>query len=366
MIFLGIDLHSNCFTCCFIYEDERKVKRSFSLKGKELEIFFSMLTPDTFVMVESSTNTFKFVEMIKEKVKAVYVANTYKLKLISLVKKKTDKIDAEKLAIYIKMHVLSNEELIKPVYIPEETIQELRSLFTTYRLLRKHIGAIKNRIHSLLKQNMHPYTKEYIFGKLSRREIKGLNLTENQKNHLSFLFDDLEYKEANIEIIVIMIKRLGSKYYKQIDILTSMKGISLITAIALIADIATIERFPNSKHFTSYLSSAPGVDNSNEETRITKTTKFGRKLSVSLLSQSLNHFRDANIKLNRWYNKKVEVESHKIGKIRMGLCRKVFAEIYQMLKKGEYHYYRDIKNHSNKMREYDDFLKSCNLFNKIA
>jgi hypothetical protein len=44
-------------------------------------------------MVEASTNTFKFVKLIREKIKEVYVAHTHKLKLISLVKKKTDKID---------------------------------------------------------------------------------------------------------------------------------------------------------------------------------------------------------------------------------------------------------------------------------
>jgi len=75
-----------------------------------------------------------------------------------------------------------------------------------------------------------------------------------------------------------------------------MKGISVFTAIALVTDIATIERFPNSKHFASYLRSAPVIDNSNDTTRITKKNKFGRKLSVTLLSQSLNHFRDSKKK----------------------------------------------------------------------
>jgi len=76
-----------------------------------------------------------------------------------------------------------------------------------------------------------------------------------------------------------------------------MKGISVFTAIALMADIATIERFPNSKHFTSYLRSAPGIDESNDTTKITSTNKFGRKLSVTLLSQSLNNFRASNQKM---------------------------------------------------------------------
>ena len=361
MIFLGIDLHSNCFTCCFIKSDGVKTKISFILNSEGLESFFKLLTFDTYVMVEASTNSFKFVELIKDKVKVVYVANTHKLKLISLVKKKTDKIDAEKLAIFLKMQITSNEELIKPVYIPDETIQNLRSLFTDYKLIRRQIGMIKNRIHSILKQNLKPFTKEYIFGKANRLKIKNIDLPIIPKYQIKSLFEELDYLEEKIEQVENIIKVVGSKYYKQIDILTSMKGISIITAIAIIADIAEIKRFPNSKHFCSYLRSAPGVDSSNDSTRITKTTRFGRKLSVTFLSQSLNHFRDSNKKLNRWYNKKVEIQKHKKGKIRMGLCRKVFSEIYQMLKKEEYHYWRNEVNHKKKMEEYDNFIKKYTL-----
>ena len=361
MMFLGIDLHSNCFTCCFINNDGVKTKINFNLNSVELEEFYKLLTPNTYVMVEASTNTFKFVELIKEKVKIVYVANTHKLKLISMVKKKTDKIDAEKLAIFLKMQITSNEELVKPVYIPEKTIQNLRSLFTDYKLFRRQIGMIKNRIHSILKQNLKPFTKEYIFGKANRINIKNIDLPEIPNYQINALFEQLECIEKHIKDIEQIIKLVGSKYYKQIDILTSMKGISIMTAIAIIADIANIKRFPNSKHFSSYLRSAPGVDSSNNLIRITKTTKFGRKLSVTFLSQSLNHFRDSNEKLNRWYNKKVEIQKHKKGKIRMGLCRKVFSEIYQMLKKEEYHYWRNEVNHKKKMEEYDRLLEKYDL-----
>ncbi|MBU1077335.1 MAG: transposase [Spirochaetes bacterium] len=149
---------------------------------------------------------------------------------------------------------------------------------------------------------------------------------------------------------------VGAEYYRELDILTSMKGISVITAIAIMADVATIDRFPNQKKLCSYLRSAPGVDSSNDTIRMKGTNKFSRKLSISLLSQSLNHFRDSNAKLNRWYLKKTETQGHKVGKIRMGVCRKVFVEIYQMLKKGEYHYWTDEKNHRSKMDAYDRFL----------
>ena len=366
MTYLGIDLHSNCFTCCFVFEDGSKYKTGFTLEPDSLKLFYRYLNTETYVMVEASTNTFKFVELIQDRVKEVFVANTHKLKLISLVKKKTDKIDAEKLAIYLKMQILSGEELIKPVYIPDKTIQDLRSLFSTYKLLRKQIGQLKNRIHALLKQNLFPFTKTYIFGKAHREAIKNLYMEETALFQLHFLFKILEQLEGNIREIEEKIYLIGAVHMKEIDVLTSMKGISVFTAIALIADIATIQRFPNSKHFASYLRSAPGVDNSNDTTRVTKTNKFGRKLSVTLLSQSLNHFRDSNVKLRKWYERKSEYMEKK-GKIRMALCRRVFTELYQMLKKQEYHYFRDKNNHQKKMEEYAKFLEKNNvILEKVA
>ena len=144
-----------------------------------------------------------------------------------------------------------------------------------------------------------------------------------------------------------------------------MHRLSRVQIFALMADIATVDRFPNSKHFTSYLRSAPGVESSNETTRITGTNKSGRKLSVTLITQSLNHFRDSNPKLSRWYDKKAEYINRK-GKIRMALCRRVFAELYQMLKKQEYHYFRDEKKHLMKMNEYYKFLERNNIVNQKA
>jgi transposase len=134
-----------------------------------------------------------------------------------------------------------------------------------------------------------------------------------------------------------------------------MSGISVITALAVIADVFDVTRFRNSKHFASYLRSAPRVESSNDKTVIKSTTKAGRKLSISLLSQSLNHFRDENKKLNQWHEK-MKIFKKK-GIIRMALCRKVITEIYQMLKKEEYHYFRNPVLHEKKMAEYRKFLQ---------
>jgi hypothetical protein len=43
--------------------------------------------------------------------------------------------------------------------------------------------------------------------------------------------------------------------------------------------------------------------------------------------------------------------------VRAGLRRRVLAEIFQMLKKGEYHYGRDAAEHEAKIYQYRRFLE---------
>jgi transposase len=314
---------------------------------------------DTYILVEATINTFSFVALFKDLVREVIVANTYQLKSVGVPGKKTDKIDAFKLAEKLKAQVVSGVQQIVPVTIPPKEIRDLRALFATYRTLRKEIGRTKNRIHSLLKENLYPFTKEYIFGKGARKEIRRISDDYYLSFQINLLMDTLERLEEAFDGLVIEIKKAGSPFMAQINILTSMSGISVITAIAVIADVVDVSRFRNSKHFASYLRSVPRVESSNDKTIIKSTTKAGRKLSITLLSQSLNHFRDDNKKLYNWYERAKIFK--KKGIVRMALCRKVITEIYQMMKKDEFHYFMNPVLHEKKMLEYKKFLQKENI-----
>ncbi len=76
---------------------------------------------------------------------------------------------------------------------------------------------------------------------------------------------------------------------------------------------------------------------------------------MGFITQSVAHIRKANPGLNKWYTKKTQKGSK--GKIRMGACRRFIAQIFCMLAKKEYHYFRDEKNHVSKIHEYNYFLK---------
>jgi len=350
MEFMGIDLHTDCFNHCTLDEGTKKKVGTYSIDQESLEKFYKILTPETYVIVESTTNSFKFTELIKDKVKDVNISNTYAMKLISFTNKKTDKVDAEKLARVLKMQILSGEEQIKRVELPPPIIQELRALFSTYKFLGKQRTQIKNRIHSLLKQNLFPFNKVMIFNNKMREKILNISEERGLKFQLKILFDELDHLEETIKLLVTEIEIMGSPYMKEIDILTSMQGISVFTAIAIISDIIDVKRFSNSKKFASYLRSAPKVESSNDKTIIKSTNKQGRKLTISLLYQSLNHFINSNRSIEHWYDKLSEYK--KVGKVRMGTCRRFITVIYQLLKKQEYYRFMDCKNHERKMHAY--------------
>ena len=362
MNFIGIDLHTNRFTCC--YRDERsspenpargRVIKTFGLDTEGLAAFFQTLTDDTYVLVEATITTTSFVRLLQGRVKEAIIANTYELKQVSLARCNTDKIDADKLCRILKAQILSGERLVSPVVLPPEEIQDLRSLFSTYRLYQKQNVQIKNRIHSLLKERLHGFTQEEIFDKHNREKIRAISPGTVMHFQVNQLLDRLEQNVDDTRGLKDRILLDAAPYMAQIAILTSIKGVSVFIAIAIIADIIDVSRFRDSKAFASYLRSAPRVSNSNTSVSIKGTNKKGRKLSSTLLTQSLNHVLDSSRKLRHWYDRLCEYK--KPGLVRTGLRRRLLAEIFQMLKKGEYHYARDEKSHEAKMAQYRRFLE---------
>jgi hypothetical protein len=108
----------------------------------------------------------------------VIIGNTCQLKQISaymprLARNNTDKIDADNLCQALKAQILSGVQQIVPVTLPPEGIQELRNLFSTYRLYQKQNTRLKNRIHSLPKEQLYGFTCEKIFDRNRGEPVQG-------------------------------------------------------------------------------------------------------------------------------------------------------------------------------------------------
>ena len=122
----------------------------------------------------------------------------------------------------------------------------------------------KNRIRSLFRQNgIFNFAGENLSYKHVQEKIRGLHLNESLSAQLRILLSLLNTQEDEKENIKAEILIKGKVFYREIKILTSIRGVSPFLAIAIMSDIADINRFSNAKKLCSYLRPAPGT---NEET----------------------------------------------------------------------------------------------------
>src|SRR5450631_4428885 len=93
---IGVDLHSNSLTACYLSESGSEELRTFDLK--ELAQFQASLEPTDQIAVEATGNTRYFVGAIKSLVSKVVVVNPSQFEVIRKSVKKTDRHDARTLA----------------------------------------------------------------------------------------------------------------------------------------------------------------------------------------------------------------------------------------------------------------------------
>ena len=353
-MYYGIDLHSDNLKAAVLGNDENEpvIMRS-SLEPEHFEKFLKRLSKEDYIAVEASTNTFWFYDQVKPFVRECYVIDPGKFALVSNSMVKTDKRDAVSLVRMLKYSVITGEPL-HTVYIPNIEVREIRGLFTTYNLLKTDIVRMKNRIHSLLKQNGFKCKRESLDTIKTKEKILQLNMSETVLFEINLLFKLMENMKTSFEEIKKKILEKGKIFIDEIKLLTSIKGISPFTAIGIMSDVADINRFPNVKNFCSYLRSAPKVDSSNQTTKIGKINKRSRRISMELIIQGITHFRSCK-KFNYFYEKKCKGKSK--GKVRVALARKVMVAIYYMLKKRELFYYVDKISYEKKKRVYETYLK---------
>ncbi len=354
MAYVGIDLHTTKFTATFKEEDESEVGKSYYLEDDGIDKFIHDVDDDDHVFVEASTPTFEFVDRIKNSVNSTLVVDPFQFRLIKDSGKKNDRDDSKRLAKMGKYHTETGKEFLPEVYVPEENIRKLRSLFTTYNLIKKEINQTKNRIHSLLKQLLLPYSKTTFFEE-TRYELDELDMDEVYKIQIKSLLTILDELEIQKEEIKREILLNGEGYMEDIDILTSIPGVSVFIALGLISDYARVDRFPNAKKFCKYLRSTPKTEQSNETTKTGKTQRTGRKLSMVLMLEPISHLKNSADYLSKFYSRIKEAKSS--GKARVALVRKIFKIMYFMLRDRKYYHYMRNPLHEKKMREYRNLLK---------
>lgn len=178
---------------------------------------------------------------------------------------KTDRVDAGKLA----RHHRAKE--LRGIYVPERSALEDRTLVRTRaRFVRKQTRC-KHQIKSLLHFYGYSFPDEVVERYWSRAYIcwlEGLAMERSSGTQaLQALLRELLFLRELITHLTRQIRVLSHQksYTRRVHLLCTIPGISIITAMTLLTELVTIERFRNLDELASYAGLVPGERSSGEE-----------------------------------------------------------------------------------------------------
>ena len=141
--YIGIDLHTNSFTCCVLHVDGSEAIRTWPLQGGGLEQFINGLHAGDAVAIEATGNAAYFCKMVEPFVARVVVIAPWQFEVIRRSVKKTDKHDARAIALFL------SKDMLPEARIKSEEHVQLSSLITTRDQLVKLRVSLLGKVHGL-------------------------------------------------------------------------------------------------------------------------------------------------------------------------------------------------------------------------
>ncbi len=255
-----------------------------------------------------------------------------KFAVIAKSKKKTDRHDAITLARFLKLGWLPT------VPVPNEHIRQLRHLCQARESLVEMATKLKNMGHGALTRNGLALRRAAFISPSSRQrlaQLSGLAPVDQQILHVTLRqLDALEQEITELEAEIL---RRG-KDLPGLPKLLQIRGLNVLTAVILLAEIGDSGWFQSSKQLVAYSGLAPSVRQSNLQERHGKITKQGRKrLRGIAIRAVLAMVTGRRTPLMEFYARKKKEKGS--GKALCATARKLLTIVFVMLKRDvDYRY----------------------------
>lgn len=234
------------------------------------------------------------------------------------------------------------------VWLPDEATESLRQFFSDRRSLVDRRTELKNTVHSVLHRNLITPVQSDIFGTGGRawldQLIKGqlaIEIGELDRLRLGSLLTEIDRQDALVNdqdsiIASFVATRPGLK--KQLDLLVSIPGVSLIVGAGVLAAIGDIKRFASPKKLAAYFGVVPSTKQSGDkEAGHGRITKQGNSHARWLLVEAAEHLRKSPGPLRSMFQRINKQRGHNIAVV--GVARKLAELVWHLLtKEREYLY----------------------------
>jgi transposase len=202
---------------------------------------------------------------------------------------KTDRLDAAKLAEYYA------KDLLTPIYIPDETDEEVRDILRSRNFLVKQRKMLKTHILSACKRydikfqdetgKKTNWTDQHISWLKTRAKALSRPVCQIDIEMLLAQFTSLSESIEKLDTAILQVAE-SERYKRPKDTLNTFRGIDTLSAMTIITEIGDIRRFAHPRQLTSYVGLDVAEYSSGGKERKKGITKTGNKHVRTILTES--------------------------------------------------------------------------------
>ena len=325
MNFSGLDTHKESVVVHKVDGEAKDIlSQHFGTGNLELERLYENVK-DSECVLEAGSTCYPIYDFLTSRGVKVKVADPRILKSNCGLKKKTDKVDAKKMALMLRAG------FIPEAHIPTNFVRIDRDLFKQHIFLTKQKTREINKVKSILLRYRIQPEKSNLFGKktnwLDDCQISSeLKLVLQQSLDKILLF---QQQKKNVD------KLIEEKARKNNDavLLNSIPGVGWFTAFLVCNLIDGVERFHSVEQLISYAGLSPSVYQSGNKTYLGRISKQGRPELRWILVQCAW----ITVKKSKRFRKKFLKLKRKKGvkKAIVATAKKLLNVMYFLLKKKE-------------------------------
>jgi len=262
---VGVDIHKKQMTVCFINETGQRDIKRYERNSAGIADFLREIDRDTVIGIESTTWTWGLAKKAEILAKDVLILNTVELKSLMDKTKKTDRIDAVKIAIIIRR--FEKDELSVCALKTEKWAVVKGLLNIREKLVRQKVETKNMIIATLDYWGIEVEKKLFLSRKRDWKLLNNINLAEALKEEVKSQYEMIELFNSRIKELDNKIQKICSPEKSYQAITENINGIGKTCGAYLVSKIENIDRFENQKKLVAYLGLAPKVNESDDKNK---------------------------------------------------------------------------------------------------
>lgn len=201
---------------------------------------------------------------------------------------KNDRRDA------IKLATLHRSGELTPVYVPDQDDEAIRDLVRTRADFQKSLRKVKQRINAFLLRHGVTYPGKTKWSKAHLTWLTTIKMAHAaQQIALTEYLDALENNQNRVTRITQQLKSFCQTWRLRpvVEALQSMRGISFVSAMTIVAELGDLSRFDKPVQLMAYLGLIPSEHSSGPLVKKGGITKTGNGQARRALIESSQAYR---------------------------------------------------------------------------